>query len=103
MKIFMDLFLVVSVLAVEEKCKHTLIWDFLLTFFFHRPRIQLIDLQDCILSMDFEEETTVCTICHENKSKYTCPACEIKHVHCCVTININMKEIVLGKLILINT
>ncbi|KHC65801.1 hypothetical protein MGE_02107 [Candida albicans P75010] len=28
--------------------------------------------------MDFEEETTVCTICHENKSKYTCPACEIK-------------------------
>ena len=30
------------------------------------------------LSMDFGEENTVCTICHENKSKYTCPACEIK-------------------------
>ncbi|RCK66818.1 Box C/D snoRNA protein 1 [Candida viswanathii] len=28
--------------------------------------------------MNFQEEQTVCTICHDNQAKYTCPACGIK-------------------------
>lgn len=28
--------------------------------------------------MNFPEESTNCTICHENQAKYTCPACGIK-------------------------